>query len=317
MHPQVAPKGLLSSQVDAMQAALQPPSLDFSWAVRLYNQLAVIPKDLLLTLALAATLLVVANAASWVVSRKQSLEVQRFWRVTFRNIAAIGFLLGMGLIWRAQLQAFLVALGAATAGVLLVFREAFLSLLAFWVHVVKRPYSLGDFIEIDGVRGEVLDITWQHTVLAETGPGQGTLTYSGRVIQIPNNRMLLAPLFVDNLTGEYGAHVMQVHLPKGADILKAERLLMEAAEKHCSPYYAEARLHMDALRKTRAIDTPTVEPKSRIRISDDSTGAVSLRIVAPFREKLKVEQAILHDFLAIADEDAWPRKALLKHSEAV
>lgn len=268
-------------------------------------------RDLLLTVMLAVTLLALVSLGSRWAARKESLEAQRVWRLTFRNVAAVSFLLGAGIIWREHLQSTLVILGAATAGVMLTFREAFLSLLAFWIQMVKRYYGMGDFIEIDGVRGEVLDITWQHTVLAETGPGKDSLHYSGRVSHIPNSRVLFAPLYVDNFTGDYGAHVFVIPLPREANILRAEGMLLAAAEKVCTPFYQDAREHMTNRRKSHAIDTPSVEPKSRIRFNDDGTPALVLRIVVPSREKLKVEQQIVREFLAQVDEDAWPRVVLL------
>lgn len=270
------------------------------WLTMVWNSVSETPRDILLTIALGLALLLLAGLASrWVShNHRDSLETQRIWRLTFRNIAVVGFLLATGVIWKEHLQTFMVALGAATVGVLMAFREAFLSLLAFWVRVVKRNYNLGDFIEIDGVRGEVLDITWQHTKLVETGPGKDSLHYSGRVVHIPNNRMLLAPLFVDNYTGNFGAHVFVVPLGKDADILAADTALMAAASKICAPFYDDARQHMKHQRRAHAIDTPSVEPKSRIRFSEDGAPVLVLRIVVPSREKLKLEQLIIREYLA-------------------
>lgn len=276
-----------------------------SWGQFLVDLLNAIPFEAVMSVGVATVVLLLAQALSWSLTKKQPLENRRFWRITFRNIAAVVILMSIAAIWRDQLHTLIMALGAATAGMLLVFREAFLSLLAFWIHLLRRPYSLGDFIEVDGVSGQVMDITWQHTILAETGPGM--LSYSGRLVQIPNNRMLLAPLFVDNMTGEFGAHIMEVHLPGGADILKAEGLLLLAAEKNCSPFYEEARRHMLQLRQAHAIDTPSIEPKSRILLGEEGAATLVLRIVVPFREKLRVEQKILHDFFASTDLEAWPR----------
>lgn len=269
-------------------------------------QLSELPRDVLLTVVVALGLTLLVHLGTRLVSRKDSLEAQRFWRLTFRNMAVAIFLISMGVIWKEQLQSVIVALGAAVAGVIVAFREAFLSLLAFWLRVVKRHYGLGDFIEIDGIRGEVVDITYQHTALAETGPGRDSLYYTGRIVQIPNNRMLLAPMSVDNFTGSFGAHVIQVPLPQGADIIRAEDLLRDVAEEICTPYYAEAQAHLQTQRKTQAIDTPTVDAKVRVRLESKGLATLVLRIVVPAREKLRVEQAILRQFLTAADRYIWP-----------
>lgn len=259
--------------------------------------LAAVPRETLLTLGLALGMLFVAMGGSWLITRKKTIEERRFWRLTIRNVAAVGFVLGLSIIWRSHLQSVMVVLSAATAGILIAMREAVVSLLAFWVRMVKRHYNLGDFIEIDGIRGEVMDITWLYTMLAETGPGKDSLTYSGRVVQIPNNRMLIAPLFVDNLTGSYGAHLVQITLRDDQDTLAAEAALLDAAQQVCAPYRADAEQHMVHLREAHAIDTPSVAPRVQIRFNDEGGGVLVLRIVVPARDKLRAEQLILREYL--------------------
>lgn len=257
-------------------------------------------RELLLSLCLGIGLFILSGIATSLVARQKPMETQRVWRVVFRNIAAVLFVLGVGSLWKDQLpRALVMTLGATAAGLLIAFREAWLSLFAFALRLVKRHYGLGDFIEVDGIRGEVLDITWQHTAIAETGPGKDSL-YSGRVVQIPNHRMIQGALFIDNLTGAYGAHVMQLPLLGDIDVLEAEAVLMAVAQTHCSAYYVDANQHMDQLRKVRAIDTPSVEPRIRIRFSDECVPMLVLRIVVPSREKQRIEQLILRDFLAAA-----------------
>lgn len=258
------------------------------------------------TAVLACTLLGLASLSAWVMSRNQSRETQRFWRLTFRHVAALGFTLGLGIIWKAELQSVLVALGAATAGFLVAFRETWLSLLAFWMRFVRRQYNLHDFIEVDGVRGKVIDITWLYTVVAESVPGKTGTLYSGKVVHIPNNRMLLAPLTVDNLTDEYTLHIVTVALPKGAKPLVAERILLSVAKNHCAPYFDEAKKHMKLLEQEKALEISSVEPKAFLSVGEDSMVTLRIRIVVPEGARSRLTQAILHDFFEQVGEDGWP-----------
>lgn len=121
------------------------------------------------TAALAALLVLLTWCATWLVSRHESMETRRFWRLTFRHLGTLAFVIGLFVIWRHQLHNGVVALGAALAGLLVTLRENWLSLVAFWVRIGRRHYSLDDFIEIDGVRGRVLNISWLTTDVAESG----------------------------------------------------------------------------------------------------------------------------------------------------
>ncbi len=258
--------------------------------------------EAVLTVTAALLLLLVAHVTTGVLERGAPAETKRFWRLTVRHVATAGFVLALFLIWRKELETLLLALGAATAGFLVAFREAWLSLAAAWLRMVKRPYGVHDFIEIDGLRGRVIDISWLTTTLAETNASNEGQFYSGRVLHVPNNRMLLSTVMVDNLTGDFSAHTFSVNLPYGANVLQAENLLLHAAELHCSPFYEEAERHMSELRDDEALDTPTVAPRSRIHLGKDGFNSILLRIVVPFKERSRVEQSIIRHYLMSAPD---------------
>jgi len=258
------------------------------------------------TALLALGLLCVASGATWVMSRNQNRETERFWQLTFRHLAAIGFVVGVLIIWKSELHSVFLALGAATAGFLLTFREHWLSLLAFWIRVVKHQYSLNDFIEVDGVRGKVIDITWLTTIVAESVPEKVGTIYSGRVIHIPNSRMLLAPLTVDNLTDEYTLHIITLPLPRGAKPLAAEAILLEVATRHCEPYFGEAQKHLNLLAEEKALEISSVEPRSFLSVAEEGAVTIRLRIIVPETRVGRLHQAILHEFFEKADNQAWP-----------
>ncbi len=261
------------------------------------------------TAVLAATLIALATSASLVVTRNQSVETKRFWRLTLRHLAALGFLFGLGIIWKTELQTGFLALGAATAGFLLTFRENWLSVFAFWTRMVKQQYRLNDFIEVDGVRGKVIDITWLSTVVAESVPARGGTIYSGKVVHIPNNRMLLVPVSVDNLTDEYTLHIVTVPLPEGAEPLAAEQVLLDVSRELCAPFYEEARKHMKLLEQEKALEISSVEPKAYLSIGEEGAVTIRLRIIVPEVQRSHLHQAILHGFFAQADERAWPLRS--------
>jgi small-conductance mechanosensitive channel len=264
------------------------------------------------TATLAVLTFLAAYVASYFIERGKPPESRRFWHLTVRHSATATFLFGLFIIWRSELQNVLLALGAAAAGILVAFKEVWLSLCSFWVRMVKRTYSLDDFIEIDGLTGRVADITWLTTTVAETTSTDEGLSYTGRVVHVPNNRMLLAPLTVENFAGDYTPHNCKLHLPLGADILKAEALLVKAAEKHCQPFYEEGERHLAAMRIDAHLDLPTIQPRVRVHIGEGGHVALLLRCVVPFKERARVEQAILHEFLQGTDDETWPHRPASK-----
>ncbi|CAB5514447.1 hypothetical protein LMG26857_03506 [Achromobacter anxifer] len=262
------------------------------------------------TILLALILAGLARTATAIVHLRTTADNRRFWALTFRNAATAAFVLGLGIIWIKELQAVLVALGAAAAGFLIGFKEQWQSLLAFWIRVIKRHYSLNDIIEVEGVRGRVLDITWLTTSLAEIGAGKDELAYSGRIVHVPNSRMIMANLTVENITGAYAIHTFEVPLPKHAQALRAEQLLGEIATRHCQHLFAAAETHMRTQQRDHGLDAPDVKPRTRLHIESEGRVVVLVRIVVPVKEKARIEQAIIHELLEKADAKAWPMRDL-------
>lgn len=260
------------------------------------------------TVLLALVLAGIARGATAAVQRRSNSANMRFWSLTFRNCATAAFVFGAGIIWIAELQAVLVALGAAAAGFLIGFKEQWQSLLAFWVRVLKRHYGLNDIIEVDGVRGRVLDITWLTTSLAEIGAGKDELAYSGRIVHLPNAKLLMANLVVENVTGAYAIHTFEVPLPRHASALRAEALLAEIAHNHCQQLYPAAEAHMRAQQRLHGLEAPDVKPRTRLHIESEGRIVVLVRIVAPVREKARLEQAIIRELLEKADAKTWPMR---------
>jgi len=268
--------------------------------------IGILNSELTLSGALLATSWGAVRLATRLTAQHCARTEVRFWYLTFRNIALLMCSVGLAVIWKAQLQSVLLALGAAVAGVFVAFREAWLSLLGFWLRFVTRSYSVGEYIEIDGHRGQVVDISCQYTVLAETGDGKDMLLSSGRMIRVPNNRLLMTPMIHENMTGTYSAFMVAIPLSSKADPLKAQATLQAIAERACAPFSEDAQAHMHNVQSTSYMATPSVAPKVVFKFGEKGRLYLHLRVVAPAQEKLKVEQLILSEFFSCGDPSVWP-----------
>jgi hypothetical protein len=58
-----------------------------------------------------------------------------------------------------------------------------------------------------------------------------------------------------------------------------------------------ARQHMEEMAKRYLVDIPSVEPRISIQPVDEKRYQLILRIAIPARERQRIEQAILHQFM--------------------
>ncbi|MCA9473745.1 MAG: mechanosensitive ion channel family protein [Nitrospirales bacterium] len=224
-------------------------------------------------------------------------DMRRRWSVTIRNTLILISIVGLAIIWAPQLQNFAVSLIAIAVAFVLATKELLNCLIGSFFRTASNAYSVGDRIEINGIRGNVVDHNFLTTTLLEIGPGQTSHQYTGRAIVLPNNQLLNHSLTNETYSKDYRLHVITVPLSTDDDWRLAEHLLLKAAQEECQPYLQEARKKMKALEGKAWLDTPSVEPRVTIQLPEPGHIHLLVRIPCPTPFPSRLEQAILKKFL--------------------
>ena len=255
--------------------------------------------DGLKSLVLLAVVLIMRSLLVRAVSRNQGLtvEARRRWANNARNTMVVTFVIGLTFIWAHELSTFAVSLIAVAVALVLATKELILCLSGAVLRMGAKVYSLGDRIEIHGLRGNVLDQNWLTTTLLEIGPGQMSQQYTGRAVVFPNSLLLSHPLINETYMKDYIVHVMTIPLAADDDWKKAERVLLDAARDECGPFLEQARRHMKQVEGESWVDAPSVEPRVTIHLPEAGRINLLLRVPSPGQRTSRVEQAILRRFL--------------------
>ncbi|MGN7062004.1 mechanosensitive ion channel domain-containing protein, partial [Neisseria sp. P0001.S006] len=78
--------------------------------------------------------------------------------VVCRNISMLLLLFGVAMIWAAQIQTLALSMFAVAAAIVVATKELIMCLSVSILRSVTKQYSIGDYIEINGLRGLVVDI---------------------------------------------------------------------------------------------------------------------------------------------------------------
>lgn len=264
-------------------------ALPHQWAVDLIRS-----AGLVLGLALVRGMLVRSLARQ----PQISLETRRRWSVSLRNGFIVLGLLGLVAIWSAELQTLAVSMVAIAAALALSLKELLMCFSGSFLRTMTKSYSVGDRIEIAAFRGRVIDINLVCTTILEIGPRHDAHQQTGRAVSFPNSLLLSSAVIREDYTGDFIVHVITVPVDLKRDLVEAERILQEAADHYCAPFLADARKHMEAVEAMRLVDTPSVEPRISIQIADEKICRLNLRIAVPRLQKHRIEQAILHRYVA-------------------
>lgn len=226
-----------------------------------------------------------------------AIEVRRRWSVNVRNALVFIFLVGMILIWAPQLRTFAVAFFAVALALVIAVKEFLDCMVGAAVRAMTKSYAIGDRIEIEGVRGNVVDHNLLTTTLLEIGPGQTSHQYTGRAMVVPNSFLLKYSLMIETYSKHYRLHIVTVPLSAKDDWKRAESILLKVAEKQVQPFIEEARQHLKKLEGKKWLDAPNVDPRVTIQMPEPGRINLLLRIPCPTQFPSRLEQAILRKFL--------------------
>jgi small-conductance mechanosensitive channel len=108
-------------------------------------------------------------------------------------------------------------LGLAGAGLTVALKDFIVGFLGWFVLMGKNGIRLGDWVEINGVTGEVVELGMFHTVLLETGNWTDSGHPTGRRVTFTNSFAIEGHYFNFSTSGQWLWDELQVVLPPGED----------------------------------------------------------------------------------------------------
>jgi small-conductance mechanosensitive channel len=210
---------------------------------------AIVHRALIGVLIIFAIALVGLYFSTWVDSIVSNFSMDRRQIESLRTVSRVSsqilalFLILLVLLGPpGQLGTFL---GLAGAGLTVALKDFIVSFLGWFVLMGKNGIRLADWVEINGVTGEVVQIGPFHTVLLETGNWTDSGHPTGRRVTFTNSYAIEGHYFNFSTTGQWLWDELQVVLPAGKDpypiveaihkrVLEATQQSMQQAEAEWS-----------------------------------------------------------------------------------
>jgi small-conductance mechanosensitive channel len=262
------------------------------------------PEAIKVLVSVAVLLLIVAGRRIAVRTFENSglpPERRNRFLVQSRNAAIVAFVASITVLWAEQLQTVALSLAAIAAAMVIATKELILCLSGTFLRVSARSFRLGDRIEVNGIRGDVIDIGPLTTTLLEVGPEASIHRLTGRTVVLPNAVFLTTPVVNETFTEHFVLHTTRVDLPKGVDWQAAEQQLLDVANDVCGEFVDDAQQNMQRIGHKHGLEPPNVTPRVWVSAKEESVGLI-LRFPAPIRRRGQVEQSILRAYLQQRDQ---------------
>ncbi len=167
-------------------------------------------------------------------TRRQKSNINIFISL-IKYLTVFTLIFGILFHYSASLKDFGIVLGALTAAMGLALQKPISSVAAWFMIVVKRPFDIGDRIIIDGVKGNVMDISITHIHLEEVGRYGGE-EVSGRIVIIPNSILFEKSITNYSSTSDYILGQVVVTVSYESNINKTNAIVLDAAKKYSEEY---------------------------------------------------------------------------------
>ena len=152
-----------------------------------YSDYSNLIESVLIIIALIAIHFIV----NMIVRRQTENDSVRYkWRKNLAYfLSFIGFLL-IGRIWFEGMASVATFLGLLSAGLAIALRDPVTDMAGWLFLVWRKPFSVGDRIEIADRKGDVIDVRFFKFTILEIGNWTTSDQSTGRVIHIPNHFIL-------------------------------------------------------------------------------------------------------------------------------
>lgn len=205
-----------------------------------------IVENLVASLIILVGLLLLRAAADFVV-RRTFVDTPKvfYFRRALSYLFALFVVLLIGRVWIQGIDTITTFLGLLSAGLAIALHDTIAN-IAGWLFIIsKRPFKIGDRIEIGDIAGDVVNIGFLQFSLIEIGNWIDADQSTGRVIHVPNSKLLREPLANYHTGFEYIWNEIPVLVTFESNWRKAEKLFLELVENDAkySPKVVKEQIH--------------------------------------------------------------------------
>lgn len=183
-------------------------------------------------------------------------------------LATLVFLVTIAFIWIDAFDDLPTYLGLLSAGIAIALSDLLKNMAGWAFIMVRRPLELGDRIEIDGTKGDVVDIRLFRFSLMEVGGWVGADQSTGRLVHVPNGLVFTKELANYTEGFPYIWHEIPVLITFESDWKLAEQLMLQVLKDQAPDIEGAAGTTIRATARRYSIRVGTLTPTVYLTVRD-------------------------------------------------
>jgi small-conductance mechanosensitive channel len=252
---------------------------------------------ILWSLVIGLAFVLLRHAMVWLVNKRVEDTARRYIAVkTVSYLFGIGAALALARIWLGGITGLAASIGIISAGVAIAL-HAPVTNFAGWIFLtVRRPFTVGDRIQIGEYAGDVIDLRLFAFSLVEIGNWVDADQSTGRILHVPNGRVFQET--VANYTQGFNFiwDEIPVTVTFESDWRKAKEILTEISQRHAALTSEEAARQVRQAASKYLIHYEHLTPIVWTAVADIGV-TLTLRFLVDPRRRRSAEAAIWEDIL--------------------
>ncbi|MDZ7797726.1 MAG: mechanosensitive ion channel [Candidatus Marinimicrobia bacterium] len=190
-------------------------------------------EKLILSFSILLIFTIIRYLGNYVIKKRISDDMKAYlWRRAVLYIYTVLLIIVIGSIWIKGFRSLTTILGLASAGIAIAMHDTIANLTGWLFIVSRKPFKVGDRIEVQNIIGDVIDIRILQFSIVECGNWVDADQSTGRIIHIPNSKALRDPLANYQIGFEYTWNEIPVLITFESDWKKAKEILEKIANEN-------------------------------------------------------------------------------------
>ncbi len=254
-------------------------------------------------IVISIAIILLLSALRWITLRviqhridRKRLHARYQWRKGSAYATIFLGILIVGRIWIQDMHAIVTYLGLLSAGIAIALKDPIVNFVGWFFILWRRPFQVGDRIQIGGIAGDVIDQRLFEFLLMEVGNWVHADQSTGRIIHIPNGRIFTDPVANYNKGFRYLWNEVLVLLTFESNWGKAKAILQRIAEEQSLHLRDDARQGVREAGKTYLLYYTHLTPTVYTSV-EDSGVLLTIRHLCRPTERRDSSQAIWESIL--------------------
>lgn len=234
--------------------------------------------------------------------RKRLLTLRSVIRVSINALAVVCVLL---ILFGPPSQlATIIAL--AGAGLTVALKDFIVGFFGWFVLMGRNGIRPGDWVEINGVGGEVVEVGLLHTVLLETGNWADAGHPTGRKVTFVNSFAIEGHYFNFSTSGQWMWDEIQVQIPSGTDPFPMAEAIQKIAAKETDSAARLAEKEWTRVAPPHASSSFNADPSMSIQPAGEGV-SVRLRYITRANERHDIQNHLYCAIVELLHKKKIPR----------